>query len=164
MIVSNSSPLITLAEAGQLGLLPSLYGEVVIPPAVRSEVLAGSVELLPGSAEVATARWLRVEAPRDEALVEELRRNLGAGEAEAVALAIELGADTVLLDERRARRIATGRGLGVTGVLGVLLEAKARGLLEYVRPVLDALLAEGRYRISDELYQETLRLTGEWPV
>ncbi len=164
MIVSNSSPLITLAEAGQLGLLPGLYGEVVIPPAVRSEVLAGGVGLLSGSEEVATAAWLRVETPRDAELVEELRRDLGAGEAEAIAVAIELSADTVLLDERRARRIAVRRGLGVTGVLGVLLEAKATGLLEHVKPVLDALLAQGRYRISDELYRETLRLTGEWPA
>lgn len=69
-----------------------------------------------------------------------MSRELDKGEAEAIALALELGADQVLIDERRGRRIAARLNLRYTGILGILVEAKNRGLISEVKPLLDALI------------------------
>ncbi len=90
-----------------------------------------------------------------------LRLELGEGEAEAIALALESQADLVLLDERRGRQRAVRLGLRVTGVLGVLVEAKCQHLLAAVRPVLDALRHDAGFWISDDLYRRVLDLAGE---
>jgi predicted nucleic acid-binding protein len=87
-------------------------------------------------------------------------REVSKGEAEAIALAIELKADLLLLDERRGRRVAARYRLRITSLGGILIEAKQQGLLTTVRPTLDALQAVG-YRISQRLYEDILRAAGE---
>lgn len=159
-VVSNSSPLISLAAVGQLSLLERLCGQVVIPAAVYAEVaLAGRGR--PGAALTATVPWIATRAVQNTALVTQLRRNLNAGEAEAIALAVEVQAGLLVIDERRARNEARQLGLAVTGVVGILLEAKALQLIPAIKPVLDALLAAAGYRLSARLYREALRLAGE---
>jgi ribosomal protein S18 acetylase RimI-like enzyme len=88
------------------------------------------------------------------------RGRLGAGEREAIALALELGADAILLDDRPARRVAEAAGLNVVGTLGLLLEAKRVGLLASVRPELDKLL-ETSFFLSRQLYERLLEMAGE---
>jgi uncharacterized protein len=130
-VVSNSSPLIAFAAIEQLHLFPALFGSVLIPPAVASEI-APSVPTLPP--------WLRVEAvslPLPQAV---LRQSLGDGEREALALAVEIQAERILLDDRAARRVAQALQLLVTGTAGILLVAKRHALLPQIRPALDALL------------------------
>jgi len=84
----------------------------------------------------------------------------GAGEAEALAVALEHPGSTVLLDEKRARRFAAERGIAVIGTAGVVIRAKQRGLIPSVRPVLNDLLSTG-FRLSDSLYAGVLRRAGE---
>ncbi len=98
---------------------------------------------------------------QNQALVTALQRDLDRGEAEGIALALELGADLVLLDEREGRRAAQRLGLRVLGVVGVLLEAKAQGELERVRPALDGLRQVAGFYLSDALYADVLALAGE---
>jgi uncharacterized protein len=106
----------------------------------------------PGASEVSASSWIRVRRVEDRALVEALAAQLGSGEAEAIALAVEVAADIVLIDERRARAVATRLGRRVVGVLGVLVEAKARGHLLAVRPVLEALTIRAGFRVSPALF------------
>jgi predicted nucleic acid-binding protein len=90
-----------------------------------------------------------------------LRDELDRGEAETLALAVALRADLVLLDEK-ARRLAARRlGLRVAGVLGILLEAKASGLIPAVDPPVSALRQRAGFYISQEVYLHVLRLAGE---
>ena len=73
-----------------------------------------------------------------------------------IALALELKADALLIDERLGRRQASRLGLSITGLLGVLLAAKKKSLVSAVRPVVEALVSEANFRISDQLYLEVL--------
>ncbi|MEW6367813.1 MAG: DUF3368 domain-containing protein [Acidobacteriota bacterium] len=98
---------------------------------------------------------------RNRALVTVLERDLDLGESESIALAVDLTADLVPLDEKEARREAERLGLNVMGVVGVLLEAKARGLVSAVRPLLDSLRHDAGFWLSDAVYQSALGLAGE---
>ena len=93
-VVSNSSPLIALARIQRLDLLPAIFESVLIPPAVAREILP-SIPVLPA--------WLRIQAPNVLAPASLPRRRLGDGEREALALAIELRADWIILDDLPAR-------------------------------------------------------------
>ena len=160
IVVSDSSPLIALADVGQLRLLRELFSTVLIPEAVYQEiVLAGAGRT---SAEaIQTTAWIEQRGVTNKRLADVLKLELDAGEAEAIALALESGATLMLLDERRGRQRAVRLGLRVTGVLGVLVEAKHQRLLPAVRPVLDALRHQAGFWIGDDLYRRVLDLAGE---
>jgi predicted nucleic acid-binding protein len=162
IVVSDTSPLSGLAIAGHLSLLQQLYGQVVTPTAVAEELKRGGQE----DARINQARslaWIEVRQPIDRTLVETLQadHNLDRGEAEAIALALKLSADELLIDERLGRREVTRLGLSITGWLGVLLVAKRQGVLAAIRPVLDVLIAEAGFRVSSQLYTEVLIAAGE---
>ena len=129
--VCNSTPLIHLARIGQLELLRLVLGRVLVPPAVLDEVRP----YLGDALEVALrGGWLVSIAPADGARVMELEPRLGGrGEAEVIALALEQPDPVVLLDERAARQISQANGLAVRGTLGLLVEAKERGLVDAVQ-------------------------------
>lgn len=156
-VVTNAGPLIALARIGRLDLLPALYGQVVIPPAVYREVTQDAG--LPGYQDLIEATWLKVREVHDQAGVQRLLFWLDPGENEAILLAQEAGL-TLLIDERRGRTIAQALGLDKTGTVGVLLAAKAEGQISAITPLLHALLAAG-VRLSPRLYQEVQRLAGE---
>ena len=80
---------------------------------------------------------------------------------EAIALAVEMQADQVLIDERRGRLIASRLNLRYTGILGVLVEAKNKGLIVEVKTLLNALINEAGFWISESLYKSVLQLVDE---
>ena len=101
IVVSDSSPLISLHAIGRLDLLRSVFGKVLVPDMVRAEVERGG----PAGLSLAAIDWIEVRAVSDLVLLAEFERtSLDAGEAAALALAIELHADFLLVDERAARR------------------------------------------------------------
>ncbi len=159
IVVSDSSPLIHLSQIGRLNLLKEFFGELLIPPAVYREVVVEG-RGRPGSREVEEASWIRVVEIRNKHLKRVLQLLLDEGEAEAIALALEVNASLVLLDDREARLQAKRLGLRVTGTLGILLRAKKLGLIESLREELSKLKETG-FRISKNLEEEILRAAGE---
>jgi uncharacterized protein len=154
IIVSNSSPLIGLDDVGRLDLLHTLYGSLIIPRAVSAEFTAGRTpRLLP--------EWIEVREIANRPLAAVLRTEVHAGEAEAIALAVDLEADLVLLDDRHGRRVAAEIGLRHIGALGVLIEAKRRGFLEAIGPLIDELVAKKSFWVSEDLRRRVLQAAGE---
>lgn len=159
-IVCNTSPITNLAAISQLELLHSLYGEIVIPQAVYDELTEVGYPV-PGMTEVETADWIKVMAVCDRAQVATFQQVVDAGEAEAIALALELSAERLLIDEATGRAIAEASGLKITGVLGVLLIAKRQGLILLVRPMIDLLIEQAGFRVSPALYDAVLTTAQE---
>jgi predicted nucleic acid-binding protein len=150
LVVADSSPLIAFERVGHLFLLPALAERVCIPPAVRREVFGD--QPLPA--------WVE-ERPLGQPLAPKMTAGrLGPGEREAIALALEMGADEVILDDLAARRLATSLGLCVIGTLGLLLRTKQRGLIPKIQPVLEA-LQDCEFRISEQVYSGILAAAGE---
>ena len=160
IVVSDTSPLTNLGAIGQFELLHPLFGAIHISSGVWSELNAGG-RPHPGSRDVEAADWVHRHEVRDRALVRALRRDLDLGEAETLALGVELEAGIVLIDEREGRRAAARLGLHPLGVLGLLLEAKRRGLVEGIRPSLEALRRVAGFYVSDALCRSVLEMAGE---
>jgi hypothetical protein len=156
MVVSNSSALINLARIGKLDLLPDLYGEVCIPEAVWQEAVVDG-EGQAGANEIKSAPWIKALWVKNTELVKALQQELDAGEAEAIALASETQAELLLMDERLGRDTARHLGLRFTGLIGLLVEAKRKGLIANMKGELDALRDVAGFRIADSLYRQILR-------
>jgi len=107
------------------------------------------------------ADWIERRQVANRSLVQALQRDLDPGEAEAIALAVEVSADLLLMDERLGRDVARHLGLRPMGVIGLLIEAKRRKRLQAVKPLLDTLRDRSGFRISEQLYARVLADTGE---
>jgi hypothetical protein len=161
-VVSNTSPVLNVAIVGRLSLLRERFGEIWIPAAVLEELRVE--EDLPGSQavrEALEAEWLRVEEAKDQALAQVLQRDLDRGEAEAIALPVQVKAEWTLLDEREARRVAKSLGLKVTGVLGILLRAQREGRLPSLQKAMGELRERAAFRIGGGLYADLIGESGE---
>lgn len=149
-----------LAAVEQLSLLQRLYDRVVIPEAVVQELLVTDSERLVVPA-IQTLSWIETRSVANRSLVDSLLLELDAAEAEAIVLAMEMRADLLLVDERRGRRVASRLGLRFIGLLGVLLEAKRKGFIATLKPVLDGMIVKAGFWIGNELYARVLREAGE---
>ena len=157
-VVSNTSPLLNLAIIVQLELLRQQFGEILIPKAVLEELRVE--EMLPGSAhlrEALVSGWLQVREVNNPSLVQLLQRDLDRGEAEAIALALLLDADWIILDERDGRRIAKSFGLQVTGILGVVIRASRNGQISSLPLVINQLREEAGFHIAQNLLSQILK-------
>jgi predicted nucleic acid-binding protein len=152
IVVSDTSPLTGLLIVGEADLLVRLFGEVIIPAAVEAE-LRRTHPTLPD--------WLRVQALRDGAKAAIYAQTLDRGEAQAIALAEELHADHLLIDERKGRRLAQQQGVPVLGLLGVVLLAKRARLIPSARSLLNRLDQEAGIYLREELKDAGLRSVGE---
>ena len=154
IIVADTSPINYLILIKEIEVLPRLYGKIVIPEAVREELLR---PVAPEAVRIWTAQapaWLETRTPAS--IADSSLARLDAGERDAIMLATELNAEQLIVDDREGRRIAKERGISVIGTLGVLKEAAAMGFVDlrdcvarlqtttfYVAPeVLKNLLAE----------------------
>ena len=159
IIVSDTSPISNLAAIGRLDLLQQLYGTVVIPLAVYQEIInSGSTD--PATLAVQNLNWIQTRSLSNLELLQNLQANLDPGEAEAIALALELKAERLIIDERRGRKRAIESGIKVIGLLGILLAAKKQGSIAEVRPLLVDLIARG-FWVNPQLYAEVISLAGE---
>ncbi len=159
MIVADSGPLIAFARMEQLDLLRQVVEALVIPDAVYEE-LVGRGTARPGAQEVMQGGWIHWRTVTDRDAVAQLPRALHAGEREAIVLAQELQAQ-LLIDEQRGRDIAIGRGLEVVGILRIFADAKQRGLIPAVRPLVEALRAIGYWMDEERVIRPFLEEMGE---
>ena len=145
--VTNSTCLIGLDRIGRSDVLQRSFGEVLAPPEVMTEVGL-------------SIGWIVTRATAQPAVTAALRMQVGLGEAAAIALALELVDVEIVLDDRKARRVARELGLNVLGTVGLMVRAKRAGIIERVGPVLSELEASG-FRLTPALVGEALRLAGE---
>jgi predicted nucleic acid-binding protein len=158
-VVCNTGPLIALGILGKLNLLRNLWTEVFIPEAVRTEVEKGGAEQL-GLVNFKQADWIRVIAQglNHDALLESL---LDEVEACVIGLALANGIDTVIIDERKARKVARDvYQLQVIGTARILVESKRNGSLAMVAPCFEKLRQEG-YWIHESIVRFALAEAGE---
>ncbi|MGD1908367.1 MAG: DUF3368 domain-containing protein [Leptolyngbyaceae cyanobacterium] len=162
IVISDTSAITNLAAINYLQLLPQLYSQIIIPEAVYRELTEIDVPV-PGTLEVQSVEWVVIKSVSNRKTVDALQTEvrLDLGESEAIALALELKADLLLIDERRGRAEANRLGLKITGLLGMMVEAKQQKLIAAVKPLMDALIATSEFRVSEVLYDQILDLVGE---
>lgn len=127
-VVADSTPLIYLSAIGKFDLLQQLYARISIPPAVYDEVVNQGPGRW-GAAETAGADWIDRPTVYDSSRIATFQSYLGSGESEVIVLAEEIHADLVIMDESAGRRELNQRGLAFIGTVGVLMQAKRRGLI-----------------------------------
>jgi len=160
IVVSDTSPLINLATVNSLNLLHELYSQIVIPQAVYNEIVIHG-EGQAGSEEIKSLDWIEVRQVVNNPMVRALEADLDIGEAEAIVLAVEMKADLLLIDERKGRTVAERLEINHIGLLGILVQAKHNGLIPAVGPLMDKLMTEAGFWISNDLYEHVLHATGE---
>lgn len=156
-VVSNSSPLISLAKIESFNLLQQLYGNITISAEVYAEVVVSGARL-PGSGETSTSPWIHVKPikrPGDLSAAQQ-RFGLGIGELSTLILAKELGAGLVILDDLGARKLAQREGFRVQGTMAVLEACFRNGLLVDLRLAYEQLLKRGVF-LNRELLNRSLQ-------
>ncbi len=159
IVVSDTSHLRALEFVDHLELLSQLFQEVIIPPAVADELREPARRFR--AVDVARFPFLRVVVPQSLGEVNRLLSALDRGESEALVLAGELRADAVLIDEADGRRVALEMGLVPIGTLGILVRAKQEKLIVEVQPIMERLIHDLGFFISDELFDAVLEQAGE---
>lgn len=157
-VISDTSPLQYLHQLGLLHLLPTLSGNIVVPSSVAGELLVGR-ELGINLPDLASLAWVEVRQPNSRPALP-LINDLGPGETETLMLALEVPESIVLLDDGLARRVAEILEIRFTGTLGLLLDAKQKGLIPALLPLLDQLQTL-RFRLSPQARSTVLELAGE---
>jgi predicted nucleic acid-binding protein len=157
LVVSDASPLRALHHLNLLHLCPELYGHVIIPQAVEQELRKPTTTC--PAIEITGHQGFEIR--KAAARASGIPTDLDPGETQAIALAIEIHADLVLIDERKATEAARQLGLTTIGVFGILLEAKRRGLIGQILPLVDRLITDLRFFVSASLRRRLVELADE---
>ncbi len=160
-IVSNASPIINLAKINKLDLLEKLYQKIIIPRAVFKELIerAHDKENIQAIKSIIDNNIIDVQEVQSDVLVTALEKDLDPGESAAIALAVEIKAELVILDERDARETAEIYNLKKTGFIGILMKAKQKGFIDSVEKYLDQAIEKG-FWIDEKLYQSIIKKIG----
>lgn len=156
MVVSDTSPVLNLAAIGRSDLLEGLFTDLLVPAEVADEIHRLR-ESRVRFRSVILPSFIQIRELRTDHLKTALSGELDAGEAAAIAMAIECEARLLLVDELRGRAVARRFGIPTLGVLGILRLAKQRGLLAATAPVLSALEEQAGFWIGAPLRERFLR-------
>lgn len=162
-ILCNTSPIIGLMSIGRLGLLRELFDEIVLPEVVYRELCAGSAVHQKEIDEIkdwVSKGYFKIYKIKNADMVKSMYGKLHFGELEVIIAAKELDLQLAIIDEKAARKMAAEFLVDTIGILGILLLAKRKGLISYVKSDVDKLRMNG-YRISDGLYYQILNIAGE---
>jgi predicted nucleic acid-binding protein len=152
VVVADTSPLNYLLLVGKIDLLPALYDSLLLPPAVRREMLAPLAPATVKQWAEMLPDWIEVRDPGPTTL--SLHPKLNAGEREAIMLAHKTPNALLLIDEALGRQAAQHLGLNINGTLGILLLAHRRGLVDLPTEV--AKLRQTSFQASDALIESVL--------
>ncbi|HHD75192.1 MAG TPA: DUF3368 domain-containing protein [Campylobacterales bacterium] len=156
IVVSNATPIISLASISKIDILKHFFDKVYIPHAVYDEIKSKKAF---GYKEI-DDEFFQVEFIKDEFSQNILLNDLDLGEAQTIVLAKEMSADIVLIDETIGYNIAKSQELNVKRTLSFLIASKKRGYIDEVKPLLDEMLDKGRW-ISRKVYRDVLRFCDE---
>lgn len=150
----DTSPLILLDKVSHLWILGRIFEEIFIPPAVDKEWLR------PGRHK--TPEFINVHQISQDfkSMVRRLSTEIDEAEAEAIALCRQMNIELLVIDDLKGRNQAAKLGLRVIGTGGILIDAKRKGLISQIKPVLDELI-KSRYRIDEDLYHSMLSKVDE---
>jgi len=157
-VICDTSPFQYLYQIGLLHVLPALAGNIIVPPGVVKELEAGRSQGI-SLPDIQRLDWVSVRSPQSMVALP-LVKDLGPGETQVLALALELTDVVVILDDKLARQVAENLKIKLIGTLGVLLDAKRAGLVSTVAPLLDKLHTL-RFRLDPETRLAVLRIAGE---
>lgn len=155
-VVSDTSSISNLLQIGLLDILHVLFGELLIAPSVQRELLAYPKH----GEQIAELDWIKVQTPKNQELLAQLLRELDIGESQSIVLAIESKADFLLIDEYKGRMIAESYGVKITGILGILIQARKKGLISSVKEPVSKLVEVG-FRLDRGLVEKVLKSLGE---
>ncbi len=136
IVVSDTTAISNLYQIGIAGILKELYDEINISPGVFRELSKVEEQAFFLKNE---SSWIIIKHPEDQYLVSKLLNDLDLGEAESIVLALELKADYLIIDEKLGRKFATEYGVKITGVLGVLIRAKQKGIIKNISHYIEKL-------------------------
>jgi len=156
IVVSNATPIISLASIGQIDILKHFFDKVYIPQAVYDEIKSKKAF---GYQEIDDG-FFQVEPIKDEFAQNILLNDLDLGEAQTIVLAKETNADIVLIDETIGYNIAKSQQLNVKRTLSFLIAFKKKGYIDKVKPLLDEMIDKGRW-ISHKVYNDVLSFCDE---
>jgi predicted nucleic acid-binding protein len=148
IIISDTSSLIALTNIGELELLKKVYEEVIITPDIAEEY---GLEI---------PDWIRIEQIKDIQKFKLLNLELDKGESSGITLALENEASLLIIDEKKGRGIAKKLGIKITGILGMMIRAKEKGVINEVRPLIEK-LEKVDFRMSERLKTLILERVGE---
>lgn len=160
IVVADTSPVTALLHLKQIHLLIDLYGQIFIPSTVAAELNT----LISFGYDVSFLQQNNtfiIKEATDIFFVKELSKHLDAGGAEAIALAIELKAELLLIDEKIGTQFAQKEGISCKGVVGILIKAKKEGLIPGLKPLLDDLINNLKFRLSEKIYMLALQKAGK---
>ncbi len=160
IVVSDTSPLSSLLQINSIYLLKSIYGKIILPNAVMDELNRLESKGIDLSA-IKNADWIEVKSVHDFNAVENLMLELDRGESEAIVLAKEIHSDLLLMDEAKGRHIADLEGLKTIGVLGILVIAKNKKLINSVKEKIDEMKLKANFWIKEDLYKRVLESVNE---
>jgi hypothetical protein len=157
IVIADAGPLIAIARLHQLGLLPQIFGRVLVTDIVFAECTGRSD--FPESTTIKKALDLKYLELCTSPDFSAYSQKIDAGEASAIAVAIDFGCG-VIMDDKAGRRMATNASVPVIGTVGVLVLAKRKGLVPFVRPMLEHPVSSG-YFLSDGIISAALQASGE---
>jgi uncharacterized protein len=157
LVVSDTSAISNLIQVELLDILHQLFGQIIISSAVYEELSEIDSQKL----YIDNLSWIHIETVKNQDFVHELENDLDKGESESIALAIELNANFLIIDELKGRKIAENLGIKIVGLLGSLLKAKEKGYLQTIAPILEKLSTQAGFHINPQLKAHILKLANE---
>ncbi len=148
IVISDTSTLILFHKIQEFSILRDVYSELITTPEIAEEF----GEDLPD--------WINIQTVSDKKYQDFLETQMDCGEASAIALASEYEDVLLLLDDLKARKLATQLKFKITGTLGVIHRAKQMSIIEKVKPLIDKLLLTD-FRVADNIIDEILKMNNE---
>jgi len=148
IIISDTSCFIILTNIGELHLLQKLYSKITTTVEIATEF----GEPLP--------EWVEILSVKSKDTQRLLEMQIDKGESSAIALALEISDSLLILDDIKARKVATQLGLSITGTLGIIIKAKLEGIIPSVIPILNK-IKQTDFRLSNEVELQVLKAAME---